>query len=59
MWSHAMVLCPFFSCPSKKQLRVCGVLKKKATDVAETEIENVAVCATGKHQVLPKNMQIR
>jgi hypothetical protein len=46
-WSHEMVPYPF-SRPSKKQLRACGVLRKKATVVKGSfllaaEIENVAV----------------
>jgi hypothetical protein len=59
MWSHKLVPRPFFSQPSKKQLHVCGVLKKKVTVVKSgclrtVEIENVAVGAMRKHQVLPK-----
>jgi hypothetical protein len=47
-WSHEMVLCPFFSRSSKKQLRACGVFRKKVTVVKSSclraaEIENVAV----------------
>jgi uncharacterized protein (DUF697 family) len=47
-WSHEVVLCPFFSRPSKKQLRVCGVFRKKVTVMMgsylqSAEIENVAV----------------
>jgi hypothetical protein len=43
-----MVPCPFFSRPSKKQLRVCGVFRKKVIVVKGSclrgaEIENVAV----------------
>jgi hypothetical protein len=30
MWSHKIFPCPFFSLPSKKQLRTCSVLKKKS-----------------------------
>jgi hypothetical protein len=45
-----MVPCPFFSRPSKKQLRVCGVFRKKVTVVkgsclGAVEIENLAVRA--------------
>jgi hypothetical protein len=45
-WSHE--ICPFFSCPSKKQLHACGVLRKKVTDVRGSclrvvEMNNVAV----------------
>jgi hypothetical protein len=52
-----------FSHPSKKQLRACGVFRKKVTVVKDSflraaEIENVAVCATGKRQVLLKITQI-
>jgi hypothetical protein len=59
-----MVPCPFCSRPSKKQLRACGVFRKKATVVKGSclraaEFENVAVSATGKPQVLPKIRQIR
>jgi hypothetical protein len=59
-----MVLCPFFSHPSNKQLRVCGVFRKKFTVVKGSclqvvEIEDVEVRATGKCQVLPKIRQIR
>jgi hypothetical protein len=47
MCSHEMVPCPFISCPSKKQLRVYGVFRKKVTVVKGrlrvAEIENVAV----------------
>jgi hypothetical protein len=62
-WSHKMVPCPFFSHPSKKQLHACGIFTKKATVVKGSclravEIENVAVWATGKRQVLPKIRQI-
>jgi hypothetical protein len=58
MWSHEMMPCPFFSCTSKKQLRECGVFRKKVTVVKGSclraaEIENVAVWAMGKRQVLP------
>jgi hypothetical protein len=28
---HKMVMCPFFSCPSKTQLRAYGVFRKKVT----------------------------
>jgi hypothetical protein len=43
-----MVLCLFFSRPNKKQLRVCGVFRKKVTDLKGScllagAIENVAV----------------
>jgi hypothetical protein len=63
MWSHKTVPCPFFSCPSKQQLRECGVFRNKVTVVKGSclqapEIENVAVWATGKRQVLPKFRQI-
>jgi hypothetical protein len=30
-WSYEMVPRPFFSHPSKKQLRVCGVLRRNVT----------------------------
>jgi hypothetical protein len=64
MWRHEMVPCPFCSCSSKKQLRACGVFRKKVTvlkgsRLRAAEIENVAVWATGKRQVLPKIRQIR
>jgi hypothetical protein len=47
-WSHETVPCPFFSRPSKKQLRACGVFRRKVTVVKGSclraaEIENVAV----------------
>jgi hypothetical protein len=47
-WSHKMVPCPFFSHPSKQQLQVYGVFRKKVTVVKGsfpqvTEIKNVTV----------------
>jgi hypothetical protein len=62
-WGHEKVPCPFFSRPGKKQLRACGVFRKKVTVVKGSclraaEIENVAVRATGRRQVLPKIKQI-
>jgi hypothetical protein len=46
-WNHEIMPCPFFSRSSKKQLRACGILRKKVTVVKgsclrATEIENVA-----------------
>jgi hypothetical protein len=43
-----MVPCPFCSRPNKKQLRACGVFRKKVTVLKGSclraaEIENVAV----------------
>jgi hypothetical protein len=48
MWSQETVPCSFFSRPSKKQLRACGVFGKKVNVVKGSclqaaEIENVAV----------------
>jgi hypothetical protein len=44
-------------------LHACGVFRKKVTVVKGSlwaaEIENVAVWATGKYQVLPKIRQMR
>jgi hypothetical protein len=62
-WSHEMVPCPFLSRPSKKQLRVCSIFRKKVTFLEGSclraaKIENVAVWAMGKHQVLPKIRQL-
>jgi hypothetical protein len=58
-----MVPCPLFSRPRKKQLRACSVFRKKVAVVKGSclraaGIENVAVGATGKRQVLPKIRQI-
>jgi hypothetical protein len=58
-----MVPCTFCSRPSKKQLRACGVFRKKGTVLKDSclraaEIVNVAVRATGKRQVLPNIRQI-
>jgi hypothetical protein len=47
-WSHEMVLYPFCSHPSKKQLRACSVFRKKITVVKGSglrvaEIKNITV----------------
>jgi hypothetical protein len=34
-WSHETVPCPFFSSPSKKQLRACGVFRNKVNVVKQ------------------------
>jgi hypothetical protein len=52
--SHEVVPCPFFSLPSKKQLRSCGLFRKKVTVVKSSclraaEIENVTVWAKDKN----------
>jgi hypothetical protein len=59
-----MVPCPFFSRLGEKQLRACDVFRKKVAVVKGSclrpaEIENVAVGARRKRQVLPKIRQIR
>jgi hypothetical protein len=59
MWSHKMVPCSFFSCPSKKQLCACSVFRKKVTVVTGSclwaaEIENVAVWAIGNVEFCQK-----
>jgi hypothetical protein len=61
--NHEMVSCPFFSHPSKKQMHLRGVFRKKITVLKGSclraaEIENVAVWATGTCKVLPKIRQI-
>jgi hypothetical protein len=35
IWSHEIVPCAFFYRPSKKQLHVCGVFRKKVTVVCK------------------------
>jgi hypothetical protein len=47
-WSHEMVPCLFFACPSKKQLHACRVFRKqgpavKSTCLRAVKIKNVAV----------------
>jgi hypothetical protein len=38
-----MVPCPFFSHPSKKQLHVCGVFRKKVTAVKDSYLRVVEI----------------